>query len=88
MKFAVELRRQRFVVHDDQGRLLDLSDYVGEGKGFAGTGHAQEDLMRLFPQNPVRQALNSLWLISSGLKLRDQPESRHSILSVTQGRRA
>src|SRR5213080_2623443 len=84
LKFAVELRRQRFVVHDDQSRLLDPSDHVGEGKGFAGTGHAQEDLMRLSSQNAVCQALNGLWLISSGLKLRDQPEMCHNVLSVTQ----
>ena len=86
LKFSIELRRQRFVVHDDQGRLLDPSDHVGESKGFAGTGHAQEDLMRVSPQNAVCQALNGFWLISSGLELRDQPESCHNILSVTQGR--
>src|SRR5437660_11698072 len=84
LKFAIELRRQRFIMHDDQGRLLDPGDHVGESKGFAGTGDAQEDLMRLPSQNAVCQALNGLWLISSGLELRDQPESCHNILSVTQ----
>jgi len=41
-------------------------------------------LMRLSSQNAVCQALNGLWLISSGLELRDQPESCHNVLSVTQ----
>ena len=38
----VKLRRQRFVMGDHQGWLLDFLDNVGHGKGFTRTGDAQE----------------------------------------------
>jgi hypothetical protein len=43
-KFVVELGGQGFVGRQDQRRAIDRGDDVGHGKGFAGTGDAQQHL--------------------------------------------
>ena len=44
LQLAGQLRRERFVVGDDQSRLTHLVDNLGNSVGFARTGSAQEHL--------------------------------------------
>ena len=41
LELPVKLRRQGFVVGDDQRRLVQRLDDVGHGEGLAGTGDTQ-----------------------------------------------
>ena len=41
LKLAVELGGQRLVVGDDEGRLLQLLDYIGHGKCLARARNSQ-----------------------------------------------
>ena len=48
-----ELRRQRLVVHDHQGRALLTLDDLGHGEGLAAAGNAEQRLVL----HPVPEAL-------------------------------
>jgi hypothetical protein len=65
LELGVKLRREGFVMGDDEGGLLDLVDDVGDGVSFAGTGHAQQRLVLDAGAESGGQAVNGLGLISS-----------------------
>jgi len=46
-EFSIELRRQSFIRREDQSRSLGRFDDLGHGKGLAGSGRAEQDLVAL-----------------------------------------
>ena len=42
LELAIQLRSERLVVAQDQGRTLETLDDVGHREGLSGAGHAQE----------------------------------------------
>ncbi|MPM30869.1 hypothetical protein SDC9_77420 [bioreactor metagenome] len=68
-EFAVELRRQRLVGREHDGRPPQPSDHVGHGEGLARTRHAQQRLERLAIAHPLHQLGNRLGLVT-GRKVR------------------
>ena len=59
-----ELGRQRFIVGDDQRRLLDSFDHLGHGIGFTRTGDAQQGLKFQPFINAVGQFPDGLFLVA------------------------
>ena len=51
---AVKLRRQRFVGRENEGRALRFLNDLRHGKGFAGAGHAEQNLIALLLLIPRR----------------------------------
>ena len=45
LELVVELRRERFVVRQNQGGAIGGFDELGHREGFAGAGDAEQDLM-------------------------------------------
>src|SRR5439155_23018046 len=81
LELAIELGRQRLVVDDDQRGLLDALDHVGEGEGLAGSGHAQQNLVRQPAIDTLRERINRLRLIPRRLKICNEFELSHQQLS-------
>ncbi len=46
-EFIIELRRQGLIRGDDQRRFLNPGNDMGHGKGLAGPGHSQKDIVAL-----------------------------------------
>ena len=73
-ELAVELRRERLVVAQDQRRAVHLGDHVGHGEGLSGAGNAEQGLGR----NAVLEALHELFdgfgLVAGGLEFGDEFE--------------
>ena len=69
LELAIELGRQGLVVDHDQRGLLDALDHVRERKCLAGTGHAQQHLVRQPPAQAVHKRLDGLRLIPRRLKV-------------------
>ncbi len=55
LELAVELRRQRLVGREDEGRALRLLDHLGHGEGLARAGDAEQHLVALVPAHAVDQ---------------------------------
>ena len=66
---AVELRRERLVVGDDERRLLQLLNYIRHRKGLARARHADQGLKLIARAKPVGQFLYGLRLVARRLKL-------------------
>ena len=77
-KFAVELRCQRLVRGEDQGRLLHPRDHRGHGIRLARPGHPEEGLMLDATVEALDQCLDGLWLITCRLEIGDKGKSIHS----------
>ena len=45
LELGIQLRGEGLVVRHDQGRLLQLLDHRRDGKGFAGAGGAEQNLI-------------------------------------------
>ncbi len=78
-ELGVELRSEGFIVRDNQGRLVDVFDRVGDCKGLAGAGHAEQRLMSRAGFQPFGQLRNGLRLIASGLVGRTEIEHIFSV---------
>ena len=68
LQLAGQLRRERFVVGDDQSRLTHLVDNLGNSVGFARTGSAQQHLRTQALLHACCQFLYSLGLVPGRLK--------------------
>ena len=68
LHLSVELRRQRLVRRQDQGRALQLLDHLGHGEGLAGTGHAEQHLVPFLRPQPCNQLLDRGRLVAVGLE--------------------
>ena len=64
-----QLSRKCLVVSDDQGRLFDLGNNVGNGKRLPRTGNPQERLSRQPAPESVQQPRNRLRLVAVGREL-------------------
>ncbi len=67
LELAVQLRRQRLVRRHHDRRLLHLLDDVGDGEGLAGTGDAQQRLVREPVLKTVDQFRDRLRLVAGWL---------------------
>ncbi len=67
-EFAIELGGQRFVVGEDEGGALQLLDDIGHGKGFTGSGYAEQGLVFIVGTQRFRQLADGIRLIAGGLK--------------------
>ena len=74
LELVIELRRQRLVVRQNEGRTVDLGDDLGHGKGLAGAGDAQQHLVLLALEQAARELRNRRDLIALRLILRLQLE--------------
>ena len=69
LHLAVELRRKRLVVGDDECRLLQLLNHIRHRKGLARARHADQGLELIARAKPVDQFLYGLRLVARRLKL-------------------
>ncbi len=75
LELAVELRRQRLVGREDQGRALRLLDDLRHGEGLARAGDAEQHLVALLPAHAVHQFGDGGRLVARGLEIRHQLEA-------------
>jgi hypothetical protein len=81
LELPVELRRQRLVVGDDQGRPLQLGDDVGDREGLPRAGDAQEDLIVVPPLEPGDQLADGPRLVAGRLVVGLQVEGHRTCLT-------
>ena len=76
-ELRVELRRQRFVVRDDQRRPFYFANDIRDGEGFPRAGHAEEGLVFVTRFYRLDQLADSLTLVAlrliSGFELKPHP---------------
>jgi hypothetical protein len=75
LELAVELRGQRLVRGEDDGRALGFLDHLGHGEGLAGAGRAQKHLVLVQIADALRQLGDRGGLVAGGFELRmhDEP---------------
>ena len=72
-----QLRRERLVGREDEGRLLHRLDELGDRERLARAGHAEERLVAHARADAVGQQLDRLRLIACRFVLRDDSETTH-----------
>ncbi len=82
LELAVELRRQRLVGREDEGRALRLLDHLGHGESLAGAGDAEQNLRAIVAPHAVHQLGDRLRLIALGIEIGfdDQPPAAFAFL--------
>ena len=78
LKLRAQLGRQGLVVGQHQRRPLHRLDNLGHGKGLAGAGDPQQNLLFQSVFNALRQLGDGLGLVAGGLILRNHLKIRHS----------
>ena len=81
LELAVELRRERLVVRDDQRRPLHLRDHVRDREGLARAGDAEQHLVAVAAAQARRELLDGPRLVARGLEV--APEIERHDPSVT-----
>ena len=76
----VELRRQSLVVGHNQRRAIGSFDHLGHGVGFAGSRHAQQNLVLFAIENAAGEALDGSALVALGLVGTGKLEVHFSII--------
>ena len=76
LHLAIELRRQRLVRGQDQGRPLDLADHMRGGEGLARSGDAEKHLVALAILDALDQLLDRRRLVTCRRELRLQVKLR------------
>lgn len=66
LKLAVQLRRQRLVMRQNQRRLIQLLDNIGHGKSLTRPGNTQQCFKLITLFKALHQLLDSLRLIAGG----------------------
>ena len=66
-KFVEELRGQRFVVRQHQGRAVHGGNDLGHGEGFAGAGDAEQDLVFVAAFDAAHELADGRRLVAAGL---------------------
>ena len=77
-----ELRGERLVRRDDDGRLLDGLDDLGHCVRLAGAGDAEEGLVLQAARDAVGESGDGLWLVAARLEVRDYLEGRKLLCGV------
>ena len=76
-ELGIELRGERLVVGQDEGRLVVRLDDLRQGERLAAAGHAEEDLVRQALGEALRQGLDRLRLVAGGLERGNELEVGH-----------
>jgi hypothetical protein len=66
-EFCSKLRSKRFIVRDNEGRLLEVLDYIRYRKGFSSSCSSEEGSLIFSTFKKLFDLLNRLWLVSSWL---------------------
>jgi len=66
---AIELRRERLVGGEDQGRLLHRLDHLGHGEGLARAGDAKQHLIAVLGADAAHEFGDRGGLVAGGLVL-------------------
>jgi hypothetical protein len=74
LELLVELRRQGFVVGDDQCGPLHGLDDIGHREGFPRARDPEKDLVRVPAFYPPGQFLDGTGLVAPGFEFGDEPE--------------
>ena len=74
LELTVELRRQRLVGREDEGRALGAIDHLRHGEGLARAGDAEQHLVALMLIDALDQLGDGGRLVAPRLVLRDDPE--------------
>ncbi len=74
-ELLAELRRQRLVVHHDEGRPVHAGDDLRHGERLARPGHAEEHLRALAPIQAVRELVDGAGLVAAQLEVGHQREA-------------
>ena len=69
LELAVELRRQRLVRREDEGRALRRLDHLGHGEGLARAGDAEQHLRAVVALDALDQLLDRLRLVALRLEV-------------------
>ena len=64
LHLPVKLCRQRFVVGNDQSRLVQCLNDIGHGKGLTGTGNSKQRLKLIALQEALHKFGNGLGLVT------------------------
>ena len=80
LELGAQLGRQGLVVGQNQGGPLGLLDHLRHGKGLAGAGDAQQDLLLQPVLNALRQSGDGLGLVAGRLVFRNDFKFRHILL--------
>lgn len=75
----MELRRQGFVVRNNQRWLLNLLDDLRHGERLSGTGDPHQGLVSIPGQNAVHNMIHRLGLIPGEVELGMHFKFRHNI---------
>ncbi len=86
LELAVELRRQRLVGGEDQGRPVGGGDHLGHGEGLARTGDAEQHLVALLAAHAVDEFGDRRGLVALGLVFGTQLERDAAFRLVGPGR--
>ena len=74
LHLAVELRGERLVGRQDQGRALGRLDHLGHGEGLARPGDAEQHEVAIAGADAGGQLADGLRLVAGGLVLRDDAQ--------------
>ncbi len=66
LELVEELRGQRFIVREDDGRAVGGLDHLGHGEGFAGAGDAEQDLVAVAVVHAADELGDGLGLVAAG----------------------
>ncbi len=69
LELGVELRRQRLVWREDQGRALRLLDHLGHGEGFSRAGDAEQHLRAVLVGDAFDEVLDRGRLVAGRLEV-------------------
>ena len=70
LELGIELRGQRLVRRQDQGRALRLLDHLGHGEGLAGAGDAEQHLGAVVVVDALDEVLDGGRLVAGRLEIR------------------
>ena len=86
LELAIELGGQRLVGRQDQGRALGALDDIGDGKGLARAGDAEQDLGLVMVADPRDEILDRRRLVAHGRIVRGDLEGDAAFRLVGPGR--
>jgi hypothetical protein len=86
LEFSVKLGGECFIMRDDQSRLIDIPDNIGNREGLSRTGDAEERLVLGTGQHAFGQLRNGLRLIPGGLVRSNEFEHSTSKLRAERKR--
>ncbi|MOA07664.1 hypothetical protein D3C78_1273730 [compost metagenome] len=77
LELAIQLRGERLVGRQHQGRALHLRNDVGNAEGLARAGHTEQGLVRQACLDALYHLADSLGLVAGRLKTGDELELGH-----------